>query len=386
MIRYNKLLFIIVIISLASFSANAQQGNTMYYIDNVPQSNELNPARQHRCKVHLGCPALSQIYFTGENTGFTYNDIVQSVPGNNDEIVLFLNEQGIGKDEFLSDLPKVGYASVEASSRMASLGLRLDRYYFTFNINQKFFGRFSYPKEYFSLLLEGNVVDGQYQSYDLSNLAVDIKSYREYALGVSEQINDQWNFGVRLKILFGQFNFNLENNSKLQTTQDQWILPKDALNLNTSIPGVEVTDSSGMLEEVKTTEAFEDDAGSFITDEFLSHKNLGVAIDFGAIYRMNDQFEFSLSILDIGSISWKNNVANMSQKAEFNFEGYRIATLDQDSIVERDFVDELVDSAGFEVTNESYTTGLPAKIYLGGRWFANEVVSFGILSKTEIYH
>ncbi len=381
MIIRKRFILILLLLFSIKISSIGQQSNTMYFMDNVAQSNELNPAKQFRCKFYLAAPIAGPIEGTIENTGFSLNDVVQNVKS--DSIGLFLHPEGIGAQEFIDRLPRVSYLTTDASISLANLGFRANDFYITFSIKERMMARYSYPKELIDFTLTGNVNNGDYQDIDFKHFGMDILSFREYALGFSQDINDEWNIGVRTKILFGHFNIRTETNYTLNTAIDKYIIPQDGFNVYSSIPGMQVQyDSTGDFNGFEESEELNNDGENYILDEFLSHKNMGAAIDFGAIYSPTDQLEFSASILDIGSIRWTNNVNNLSSRQEVVFSGYQLSL---DSTDNTDPFTDITDSTDIQVSNENYAAGIPAKIYLGGRYILNDNVSFGLLSKNEIY-
>jgi hypothetical protein len=101
-------------------------------------------------------------------------------------------------------------------------------------------------------------------------------------------------------------------------------------------------------------------------------KNLGFAIDFGAVYRINQQIRVSGSVTDLGFIRWRGTPLNMSIKPladgkDYEFSGF---TSDQilnfirngiginlDSIINNNFILNEIDA---------YTTMLTSKIMFDG--------------------
>src|SRR4051812_16274100 len=58
-----------------------QNESTLYFMNSLPQSVDLNPAIQPRYKMTIGLPVISSIGGTYSNNGFTYNDMISKVDG-----------------------------------------------------------------------------------------------------------------------------------------------------------------------------------------------------------------------------------------------------------------------------------------------------------------
>ena len=85
----------------------------------------------------------------------------------------------------------------------------------------------------------------------------------------------------------------------LQLREDTWIASVDA-ELQTSLKNISY--------ETKYNEDTRRDYVNGVNiDDFSPISGYGMAIDLGAVYKLNDDWEFSASLLDLGCISWDNN-------------------------------------------------------------------------------
>ena len=104
-------------------------------------------------------------------------------------------------------------------------------------------------------------------------------------------------------------------------------------------------------------------------------KNKGFGVDFGAVYKYNDDMTFSASIVDFGFIKWKTNSTAIKSKnpgERVEFSGIN-STYDNIGDDIDDYFDEMEDSIkrAFDLGVEdlgSYTTMVPVKLYLGYSW------------------
>jgi hypothetical protein len=214
---------------------------------------------------------------------------------------------------------------------------------------------------------------------DFKHLGYDFKAYREYAFSISEQIDDRLTLGFRTKILFGKANFTTKNNLQLQTNMDEWVIPNGSLTANATIPASKAKlDTNGNITGV---EMLDDSEYDLVKDIIMNKSNYGAAFDFGAIYNILPNVELSASIIDLGGINWKKNTYNFTQESAFTFRGYNISL---DSNVKQ-FYESIEDSISYSVTSSPYTTAMPTKIFIGGRYFLDEHFSFGILNRNEFF-
>lgn len=355
---------------------SAQQANTMYFMERVPQSSELNPARQTQCDVYLGAPGLSSVQASFNTNGLHYNSFVTEAPGLQDSLYNFRHPE-VDEDLFMDALQSHNYIKGELSTNVASIGIRLnDRNYFTFHIKEKMTSRISYPKDMFFMLTEDGNASG---SLDFDGLGVEVKHYREYAFGISQKANDAWTVGIRGKLLYGKANFSSYNSFDLTANMNKWKLPSQSLKVNATIPTHEVTyDTSGNFNGLEEKEDMD------VWDDYvMNNNNWGAALDFGFIYKPSDKWEIDLSVLDLGSIGWRDGTINMEQQGSVTFEGANLNAMIEK--FDSTGIGGLSDSLNLSTTETNYATPLTTKIYIGGRYNVTDAVSFGLLTRTAIH-
>ena len=120
-----------------------------------------------------------------------------------------------------------------------------------------------------------------------------------------------------------------------------------------------------------------------------------MAIDLGATYKLNDEWTFSASVLDLGFISWKNTTKGTMSK-DFTFDGFSEISVKDDGTNSENkldnqvdqLVDDLADLAKFDKAGEGMkrTTALAATLHLGAQYTlpAYDRLNFGFLSTTRM--
>jgi hypothetical protein len=151
------------------------------------------------------------------------------------------------------------------------------------------------------------------------------------------------------------------------------------------LPYVEFAyDENGYIDFEETD--IEDGIGKNPFGLILNPRNLGAGIDLGVNYRPYDWLNVSASIVDLGFVRWGDYTYNLQSQAEYDFDGVEVdVEFDMDQ-----WFEELGDSleetfSKFTAEEESFTTALPAKVFIGGEVYPHEMISFGLLSRTEFY-
>lgn len=377
------------VLLLSVFMAEAQYSNTMYFMKGIPQSHLLNPAYQPGCRFYLGFPGLSPSQVSLNNNALAPHDVL-FYNSTLDSTILFLHPEA-DKEKFLSNfLEKKNYLNTDVSAGIFSFGFRTGRMYFTFDLNEKAFVRFNYPKDlpslpiYFSLDREGNP-----RNFDLSSLAVNASVYSEIALGLSRSfLEGKLSAGIKGKILLGQGNLHTRNSSITVNTsfEDNWLINSD-FGAYGSIPFSEIpSDSAGKFDFANMS--FTDPQASDLTDIFLRKPNLGFAFDIGVEYTPVKLITLTVSLLDVGLIRWKNYTYNMTQNTSYEFKGVDMSdfiTGDDTSDFGEVLLDTLENSFAFSYLRNPYSTRLPMHLLGGATLNLTKGFSLGIMDHLEIF-
>jgi hypothetical protein len=380
-----KILFAgVLFLFFTQFAGAQKMNNTLYLMQNVPQSNQLNPAIQPECKVFVGFPALSSIYLNYSNSSFAYKDVITDGTGiQADSLVIDVNS-------FHDALQTTNFVSQQLEVTLFALGIRAKDYYFTLDVIEKEDSRFNFDKEMISFLKDGNY-DYRGKTSNWGGLGLDASYYHEIALGVSKKINDKWTVGVKGKMLFGIANMHMAESEMsvfTSTSGDQIVLnSKNRLQVSMPINQIQ-TDSEGYVDGINL------DEDNYDVDFFTNTSNKGFAVDLGMTYQMDEETRIYASILDIGAIKWKTDGYEFTQDGSFTWEGADWSQSgnsndpDYEEIedVFEDLSDSIVDEFQVNDAVGSYSVALPTKIYFGGTYDLNKKVNVGALSRTEIFN
>ena len=389
-----KILYIITIMVLSQ-TIMAQQNNTMYFMESLPQAKWLNPAVQNECKLHIGgalIPITGQVLFPMQynygNNGFALKDMIQ---WDGDSLIL-PGYKGYDKEQLYNKLRDVNYITNEFHINWLTVGYKYKDWYFGLDINDKVETRFSFNEDLMRFALEGNGKTFLNETANLGDLGVTGTAYTEYALSASKKINDKLTIGLTAKVLFGKMNIWTENSIiDIHTNgNENYPMTVDAdLLVHTSQPFVEVTDlyydseADSMVFESKSKDVN-------YSDVYWNTKNFGLGFDIGGIYKFNDKIDFYASLTDMGYIKWKDNTQTFSVKGKYYWDGYNF----QPSLTEdEELITETNDSLKKHViqifepqkNNDAYVSYLTPKAYLGGTYRFNEKIRTGLLLRSAFY-
>ncbi|MES2836825.1 MAG: DUF5723 family protein [Bacteroidota bacterium] len=347
-----KYIHTIILFFVTTFSAFAQESMTLYNMQSIPQSNYLNPANMPLSKVNIGLPGISSNYFSVNNNGFRYSDMVKK----RDDDSLYFDVE-----DWLSKLKKNNDLNVNSQIDLFSLGIKVKKHYFSLNLTEKLNFRFRYPKDFFNFVVLGN---GAFLDQTLNfNFGVEAMHYRELGLNYSQQVNDKLSVGGRLKVLYGYENVHTKQSDITLYTDPSYFDITASSNINIQTSGIDTSSFSDL--EVK--------------NYLQKKKNRGAAIDLGANYKLNDKLSFSASLLDVGAINWKTdnvNYVNKNANASFTFTGVDFNTFINDTINWETAGEKLTDSivGTFQIESKrgvAYKTWLPMQMYLNANYHLN---------------
>jgi len=341
----------------------SQQEVGLHFMD-IYQTSKTNPSyiSESTSKIIIGLP---QVHFNYFNTGGAFNKLV----------VDYLNEEtsisaGSTLDK-LSDNDNVLRGVFEIET--LNVGYRFGNIQLGVSHSQKTDVYMNFPKTLAKLFFEGNA---QYigQKIDLGH-DINLTSYNEFALSGAIQLS-KLSVGGRVKYLTGIANGSVGNNDiSLFTDSDVYQLTLDTdykLNVSTLLNSDDLNNFNFNFSSLNTKDLFT--------------KNSGFAIDLGVTYQVNEKLDVAASILDLGKISWTENVENFSSKGSTSYDGFEFTQfLDNDSVSFESAFDTLQTSFDFQETNDAYSTTLPTKIYLSANYQFNDKLRFGGLIYNEFY-
>ncbi len=363
----------IVFFTLFSQTSVAQQDLTLYNMFDIGQYTRVNPSQMPVNRYYIGLPALSSNYLLISNSSFNYHDFYKL--RSDDSVTIDI-------DNVVRKLRNNNFLKVNASIDILSFGVKVKRNYFTVNITEHVNFAFLYSKDLINLIDKGN---GPFigQSLDFSKTGFDATHYRDYGIGWTYEVNEKWTTGIRLKYLYGMENYSSSTGDLgFYTASDDYSLevPTDVI-IRTSSPdnndeGYEQFDTTDSKVQAKNIKKY-----------LLNRNNKGFGADIGATYSYNDNWKFSLSVVNLGYIKWKEDVKNYKTAAgKYEFSGVDLKNFINDTNANVESVlDSLSDTFNTSEFSDAYTSYLPAHLYLGANYKINDKSFAGGLIHAEFF-
>ena len=387
----HKIYFVFLALLFAQASM-AQDSQTLYYMNRVPQSTMMNPAMQPTCNFFLGLPVVSSIQVGAGNNRLSLTDVIMKHP-TNDSLITFMHPDAVfDKDEFLGKLDANNFFYEDLRTDLLSFGFRTGTWYFSFNLSEKFFSAINYPKDLMTFALKGNSTFIN-QNANFNYLGVNSSFYREYGLGISKKIGNNLSVGGRVKVLFGHANVSSDfsqNKLSMYSSRDSIYLNADA-TINTSSPMIPTYDDNGDFNGFEVPSYIENSDQDSLIDLALAHNNMGFGIDLGVYYQPFEKLSVSLSVIDLGYIKWDAaDVTTLALKGSYAFKGVDVSNEIGESESETDPFEEVLDSLenSFTIENTagSYNTALGTKVYIGASYMVSKKFDLSFLSRSYIYN
>lgn len=355
--------FYLLIVSAIIFvlPLNGQELN-LQFMRHTLQGNSIHPGMIPKGSIVVGLPNIYNDLFV---TDITYKDVVQTLPDG--RTVLSLNDivNQLENENFIREIPEI---------KTLSLGFRFKNLFI--NIGHRIRGNafINYPKELVQFIAEGNApFIGQ-----TIEIGPDfqISAFHETSLGLAYQINDIVSVGGRVKLLNGVFD--------LSTTRTSLQLFTDPEIYQTTLNADFVFNSSSWLQYDGFDDfEFNDNLEGLINDNFLA-ANASIGFDLGVYFNL-DKFDLAISVLDLGNLSWEEEVFNYSIQDEYDYNGLNVtdALFDDDvDIILQDTLREIYQAAE---TQASYTSPLGTKAYVSGTYKINDRFRAGAVGYVEVF-
>ncbi len=344
-----KYLFLILVLTTGML-ATGQTSSQLYGLRTVPQSSYQNPAFfPDETKFVMSIPLISGVSTDIYNTAFSFDELF-SKNGDYDSLYLDLNP-------IINKNAEVNKSLLDFQHDLLMFGFQTGGTFITFGLKQRFAARAIYSDDLMKFFWQGNNIT-ENNNLDFSNSYINEMHIFDYHFGMSIKAGQSVILGFRLHLLQGLSNISLENNK---------------LNLKTFYDSENVYRITGNTDFRLHTSGF-----SFLNDStqfspssyFLDFKNTGFAFDFGIDAKISEQINITASILDLGSISWRNDVNNHSSTADsINFSGITVDILNDSNIMEH-YSDTLKNILQLKTDTLIYTTSLKPRIMLSCEYYS----------------
>lgn len=383
--RTIKFLLLNVILSAGFFTVSAQESTTLYFMKGVAQADLQNPALHNdSSSVVIGLPVLSGMSF-GFNSGFAVHDLIHKGTGlRADSLVTDI-------ESFNNALKAKNTIEQNLSIQLFNLSIKVKKSYFSLGITEKQVIQTTFAKSLVTFIKDGNA-PYMGQNFDLGDIEMNAMHYREFALGYSnEVIKNKLTVGLKVKALYGKFALQTQKmNIKVETAANgSYLNLRSDMNINISAPMKPEYDQDNYFSGMNS-DNFD------VKDYMLQKGNMGMAFDLGAVYKLSPKFMLTGSIIDMGKISFKSDVTNLTHVSTYKWEGIDFSkSMDNtkpDYVDPSDLMEEELTKFGdsfkpkkSEFGSKAFDMTLPTKIYLGGTYQVNDIFNIGLLDRMYKY-
>lgn len=266
----------------------AQSTQSGYFVDQYTYAYQMNPAFGND-RNFVSMPGLGNLNIAMRGN-LQVRDVLYNIDG---KTTTFLNP-GVSAEEVLGNLSDHNKVGADIKVNILSGGFKAWGGYNTVSLSARANVGASIPKSIFSLLKEGV----SNQTYDISDMRVNAYAYAELGLGHSRQITEQLRVGATLKFLIGGAALDARlKDARLDLGTDEWTITSDA-EMRANMKGT-----------TYKTKVNKNTGRRYVSGLDLGFDGLngfGLGLDLGAVYRLNEDWSFSASVLDIGFISWSD--------------------------------------------------------------------------------
>ena len=313
-----------------------------------------NPGTDITFDKHIGIPFLSQIHFSAGTSGVNLYDIFNDSNSNINERVT----------KAIRKLSSEDYFTSQEQLEILSFGWRLDRdRYLSMGIYQEMDVFAYFPKDPAVLVNEGNN-DYINVPFDFSHVSFTGEALTVYHVGLNKKINHQLTVGGRLKIYSGIFNVESTDNTGYFTTRNTPDGPNyyrhfaENINIRVNTSGyASLKDANNTVQE----------ATSDLLKRSFFGGNIGIGMDFGSTYKIEENLIVTGSVQDLGLMFHKKDVENYLYYGSYQTDGLEPLFPDpspgSSTIPYWDIFEDEVDANLIDETlNEAYITWRPFKL------------------------
>lgn len=375
-----KYIVALLLIFVTTNIGKAQNTNTLYFMDNIAERNNINPAFTPNCNFYLDFIFLPNLYMNFGNNNFIFNDFLYK---NNGETSLFFSSQQ-NIDNFYNSLNPSTEIKFNFGLNILSFGFKVKKHYFTFDMGLNAETYTYIPRDIFKLALYGAQDPHGVNKFDFSTLGIDASLYSKVGLGYMYQINNKWKIGVKAKFLMGYANISTQiNKLELGISRQSWTLETDGA-IKASLPLLVNTNEDGSLDPSSLN--------ILGTNELISllynPAGIGGAIDLGFTYNPIKNLTISASITDLGFIYWRRNTLSGSMKGSHEITeliDYTVGdSLNTENITDMftQLGEDIVGSIKTNTTEHAYKTMINANFYAGVEYgILKNRISFGAVNR-----
>ena len=381
--KRTKYLIIICLLAITPInSIKAQYANTLYFMNEIAERNNMNPAFTPSCNFYLDFIFLPNVYFSFGNDNFIMRDFIYNQNG---KTQTFLSSKE-SLELFFKNLQPTTTMNFNYNLNILSFGFQVKKSYFTFDLGLNMDVATYLPSDLLKFALYGTPDPNGINTFNLSQLGIDASLYSNAAIGYMYKINKQLTIGAKAKLLMGYANINTSINTlNLNASRQEWSLETDG-TINASLPIRFNTLENGNIDfgSIQMNSANE------LLELLYNPAGIGAAIDLGIKYEPVKNLVISASVTDLGMIYWSRNSFSASMQGSHSIDeliDYTLGdTLSTDAIVDKftGLGNEILNSMHTDGENKPYKSMLRGNFFLGAEYgILKNRISLGVVNRLK---
>ncbi len=382
--------------SLAVVGGNAMaQGlNSGYFTEDYKFRHNMNPAFDNE-QNYVSVPALGNLNVRTQGN-FGLGDVVLDNPrygiDSDKKKTTFMNPYISSADALAGFSTGTNKVNADVDITLLSAGFKGFGGYNTISIDARANMGVALPYTLFEFAKNtGN------QTYVMDDINVHAQSFVQLAFGHSRKLSDKLRVGGKLKMLFGvaRGDVQITNLRADLAGENKWTMSGRAV-ANMSM--------KGFTYQQKEKEYKQDGKGTYryvndVDVDGAGVSGFGLALDLGAVYKINDDWQVSAALVDLGFISWSNDMMAVNKQESFEFNGFHdiaIKKRDENGNIKDNsfkgqgnkYSDQLADFANLTDQGDQggRMTGIGATVNVGAEYVfpLYRPLKFGLLSSTRL--
>lgn len=381
--KRTKYLIIICLLAIIPInSIKAQYANTLYFMTEIAERNNMNPAFTPSCNFYLDFIFLPNAYFSFGNDNFIMRDFIYNQNG---KTQTFLSSKE-SLELFFKNLQPTTTINFNYNLNILSFGFQVKKSYFTFDLGLNMDVATYLPSDLLKFALYGTPDPNGINTFNLSQLGIDASLYSNAAIGYMYKINKQLTIGAKAKLLMGYANINTSiNKLNLNASRQEWSLETDG-TINASLPIRFNTLENGNID----FSSIQMNSANELLELLYNPAGIGAAIDLGIKYEPVKNLVISASVTDLGMIYWSRNSFSANMQGSHSIDeliDYTLGdTLSTDAIVDKftGLGNEILNSMHTDGENKPYKSMLRGNFFLGAEYgILKNRISLGVVNRLK---
>lgn len=380
-----KIYIIFAALMMLPTLVSAQQNlRSAYFLDGYTYKYKMNPANAPE-RGFFAIPVLGSVGL-GIETNLGLSTFLY--PTESGRLTTFLSPR-VTNESFLNNIAESNKMNLNIDTEILGIGFRTGKSFHTVDLSMRIDAGMNIPGGFFRFMKVGGA-NGE-TSWDLTDIGLRSSTRLEAAYGYSRSIGENLRIGARAKLLLGVYRADIAmDKMSLEMSSNRWAVSAHG-NMHLSAPVTLVTKGQSGSTSSAAADADIIDWGATDMSNILAglmSPSMGFAVDLGATYDFLDYFTVSLSVSDLGFMSWKNSSTAETPDTDWEFKGF--SSFDTDEISEQlsTMTEEMMSAFNFSLIESEVkmTTALAATVNAGfeARMPFYERLSFGLLYTQRI--